>query len=86
VIRTETTLRTMEIRFRLNEPFPEQTPDGRNTQTIAERSGNVLTLLQKGDKSRGELDSKMIRDFQGDVMLMELTAGEAICKRVYKRI
>ncbi len=51
VIRTETTLRTTEIRFKLEQPFPETTLDGRVTQTVATRVGDVITLNQKGSFS-----------------------------------
>ena len=39
-----------------------------------------------GDKSRGEMDSKQIRDFNGDKMLMSLLAGDVICRRYYEKI
>merc|ERR1712079_3016 len=51
-IRTVTTVRTTEISFRLNEPFTEDTIDGRKTQTTPTRVGNFLKLEQKGDKTR----------------------------------
>eukprot|EP00095_Tigriopus_kingsejongensis_P000789 maker-scaffold67_size430214-snap-gene-3.37 protein:Tk00789 transcript:maker-scaffold67_size430214-snap-gene-3.37-mRNA-1 annotation:"nucleosome assembly protein 1-like 1-like" len=86
VIRTETTLRTSEIRFKLNETFVEATLDGRNTQTFPTRQGNVIHLDQIGDSKKKEKDSVMTRDFQGDVMYMELIVGKTISKRVYERI
>ena len=86
VIRTETTLRTSEIQFRLNEVFSEPTLDGRVTQTMPTREGNVLTLVQKGDPSKKEKDSKIIRDFQGDTMYMQLIVDNVVCKRIYQRI
>ena len=39
---------TVELKFHLNEPFPEITMDGRHVQTTATRNGNILILDQKG--------------------------------------
>jgi len=85
-IRTVTTVRTSEISFKLNEPFTEDTIDGRKTQTVATRVGNFLKLDQKGDKSRGEKDSLMTRDLVGNVITMELIVDNITCTRIYKRI
>ena len=41
-IRTVTTVRTSEISFKLDEPFVEDTIDGRRTQTTPTRDGNFL--------------------------------------------
>ena len=39
-----------------------------------------------GDKLRKEKDSRMVRDFQGDTMFMQLIVDDVVCKRVYERI
>merc|ERR1712045_521115 len=83
-IRTVTTVRTTEINFKLNEPFIEDTIDGRKTQTIPTRDGNLLKLYQKGDKSKGEKDSVMTRDLVGDVITMKLIVDNVVCTRIYK--
>ena len=62
-IRTETTVRTSEIKFVLGEVFPEATVDGRITQTMPTLEGNVLTLDQVGDPSKQEKSTKMVREF-----------------------
>jgi len=85
-IRTVTTVRTTEISFKLNEPFTEDTIDGRKTQTIATRIGNFLKLDQKGDSSRGEKDSVMTRDLVGDTITMKLIVDNIVCTRIYKRM
>ena len=85
-IRTVTTVRTSEITFKLNEPFTEDTIDGRKTQTMPTRIGNFLKLDQKGDKSRGEKDSVMTRDLVGDIFTMKMMVDNVVCTRIYKRI
>ena len=85
-MRTESTVRTTELNFNLGVPFKEDTLDGRVTDTTATRVGNILTLDQQGDKSRGDLDSKQIRDFNGDKMLMSLVVQDVVCHRYYEKV
>ena len=84
VIRTLATVRNTEISFRLNEMFLEDVIDGRRTETTPTRTGNLLTLDQKGQ--RGEKDTVMTREVDGDVMTMKLIVGDVTCTRIYKRI
>ena len=83
-IRTVTTVRTSEISFKLDEPFLEDTIDGRKTQTTPTREGNFLKLDQKG--SKGEKDSVMTRELDGDIITMKLIVDNIVCTRIYKRI
>ena len=84
VIRTLTTVRNTEISFRLNEMFLEDVNDGRRTETTPTRTGNLLTLDQKGQ--RGEKDTVMTREVDGGVMTMKLIVGDVTCTRIYRRI
>ncbi len=63
-IRTESTLKTSEIKFKLGETFKESTMDGRVTDSVASREGNVITLIQTGNKGRKEKDSKLEHKLQ----------------------
>lgn len=83
-LRTLTTVRNTEIAFTLNEMFLEDTIDGRRTETTPTREGNLLVLDQRGQ--RGEKDSLMTREVDGDIMTMKLIVGDVVCTRVYKRI
>ena len=95
-IRTETTVRTTEIKFYLGKTFSESTIDGRVTDTTPIREKNVITLNQKGNQSKKEKDTQMIREFQRspavgfdepyDLMLLEMQVDDVICRRVYTRI
>ena len=95
-IRTETTVRTTEIKFFIGKTFSESTIDGRVTDTTPIRDGNVITLDQKGNPSRKEKDTKMIREFVRskeaskdgpfDLMLLTMQVDDVICKRVYTRV
>jgi hypothetical protein len=83
-LRTLTTVRNTEISFRLDAVFLEDTIDGRKTQTMPTRTGNLLVLQQKGQG--GEKDSAMTREVEGDTMTMQLIVGDIVCTRIYKRI
>ena len=95
-IRTETTVRTTEIKFYIGKTFSESTIDGRVTETTPIRNGNVITLDQKGNPSRKEKDTQMVREFVRseeapsngpfDLMLLTTQVDNVICKRVYTRI
>ena len=83
-LRTLTTVRNTEIVFTLNKMFLEDTIDGRRTETTPTREGNLLVLDQRGQ--RGEQDSVMTRQVDGDIMTMKLIVGDVVCTRIYKRI
>ena len=51
-IRTETTVRTTEIKFYLGKTFSESTIDGRITDTTPIRDKNIITLNQKGNQNK----------------------------------
>ena len=92
-------MRTTEIKFYIGKTFSEATIDGRITDTTPIRNGNVITLDQKGNPSRKEKDTQMIREFVRsnedaagnvnepfDKMLLTMQVDDVICKRVYTRI
>lgn len=59
VIKTITTLKTTEIRFKIGEEFDEARMDGKTVKTIVEMDGdNKMVQTQKGDK-----EVKIIREF-----------------------
>ena len=70
--------------------------DGRITDTTPIRDKNVITLNQKGNQSKKEKDTKMVREFQRspavsldgpyDLMLLKMQVDDVICNRVYTRI
>ncbi|XP_023324660.1 fatty acid-binding protein, adipocyte [Eurytemora carolleeae] len=83
-VRTLTPLRNSEISFRLQQPFVENTSDGRKVTTVATRSGNVLTLNQRG--SGGQKSTTIVREINGDTMINRLIVDNVTSVRVFKRI
>merc|ERR1711910_178803 len=47
---TKTTVKSIELKFRIGEEFEEDTTDGRHCKTIVTLDGNVMTTKQNGTK------------------------------------
>merc|ERR1739848_833146 len=63
-IKTSTTLKTMELKFKLGEEFDETTPDGRQvTATVTCEDGKIISV-QKA-KKKGEEHQVCARDERG---------------------
>merc|ERR1719153_1290424 len=68
-IKTSTTFKNTEIKFKLGEPFKETTADGRNVEATITKEGNKLIHKQVGEPK----DSVITREFTDDGMKMLLT-------------
>merc|ERR1712117_959710 len=63
-IKTSTTLKSMELKFKLDEEFEETTPDGREVKSVVKMEGNKLVAVQTAKKD-GEKSTKSVREFNG---------------------
>lgn len=84
-LKTVTTFKTTEIKFKLGEEFEETTADGRVVKSKVVLEGNKLIHNQVGDKEKKEKDSVLTREFTDTDMIMECKVDDIVCKRVYKR-
>jgi len=81
-IKTSTTFKTTEIKFKLGEEFPEETADGRQCQSkISLEGDNKLVHVQT---CKGQTLT-ILREFTDTEMKMTLEAPEVTCVRVYKK-
>merc|ERR1712114_160917 len=65
-ILTSTTLKSMELKFKIGEEFDETTPDGRDvTAIVTLENGNQFVSVQTAKKD-GQKSTKVIREFNGD--------------------
>merc|ERR1712189_104086 len=71
-IKTSTTLKTMELKFKLDEKFDETTPDGREVEAIVSLEDNKIVTVQKAKKS-GQKSTKSIRELVGDELVYTMT-------------
>merc|ERR1711953_1250791 len=60
-IKTSTTLKTMELKFKLGEPFDETTPDGREVTAVCSLEGGKIVSVQKA-KKEGQKSTKSTRE------------------------
>uniref|UniRef100_A0A336LIM5 CSON006049 protein n=1 Tax=Culicoides sonorensis TaxID=179676 RepID=A0A336LIM5_CULSO len=82
VLKQTTTIRNVELRFKPDEEFIEETPDGRKTRT-------VITFESENKLVQRQLDGKpvtIVREFYEDELVMTLTIDDVKCKRYYRRI
>merc|ERR1711970_352141 len=87
-IKTSTTLKTMELKFKFGEPFDETTPDGRDvTATVTFEDGKIVSV-QKAKKD-GQKSTKSVREMNGAdelVYTMTVDGSDLVCVQKFKRI
>merc|ERR1712105_109573 len=83
-IITKTSVKSIELRFKLAEEFEEDTTDGRHCKTTVTLSGNTMTTVQKATKS-GEKDVTAVREFSDDGITLTLTTDGATSVQKFKR-
>jgi len=82
-VKTTTTFKTTEIKFKLGVEFKEETADGRKcTSVITKEGDNKLKHVQTSG------DSVLVnyREFTAEGMKMTLEAPGVVCTRNYKRL
>ncbi len=86
-IKTSTTLKTMELKFRLGEEFDETTPDGREVKAVVTQEGNKFVSVQKAVKE-GVKSTRTVREFLDDkvVQTMEVVDSDVVCVQEFKRL
>lgn len=85
VIKTITKIKNSEIAFTLDTEFEETTLDDRKVKSTVTLVGdNKLVQVQKPTKD-GEEESEIVREIDGDIYTMTLTAKGVSCTRKYKK-
>ncbi|XP_023348696.1 cellular retinoic acid-binding protein 2 [Eurytemora carolleeae] len=83
-MKTSTSMKSMELKFKLGEPFEEETSDGRKCTTTVTMEGNKLITDQKAIK-KGEKDVRAVREFFDDKLIISMTCDGVTSTQVYKR-
>ncbi|XP_070150415.1 fatty acid binding protein isoform X1 [Polyergus mexicanus] len=78
-LKTTSTFKNTEIKFKLDEEFDEDTVDGRKVKSVCTLEGNKLIQVQKGDK-----DTTIEREFTPTEMKAIMKVDDIVCTRVYK--
>merc|ERR1711875_147950 len=81
---TKTTVKSIELRFRLGEEFEEDTTDGRHCKTTVTLEGNTMTTKQKATKA-GDKDVTVVRVFDDAGITLTMSTDGATCTQKYKR-
>merc|ERR1712121_425743 len=81
---TKTSMKSIELKFRLGEEFEEDTTDGRHCKTKVTLDGNVMTTKQKATKA-GEKDVTVVRTFSDDGISLTMSTDGATSVQKYKR-
>merc|ERR1712221_39293 len=83
-IKTSTTLKTMELKFKLDEQFDETTPDGREVSAKVTFEDGKIVTVQKARKD-GQKSTKSTRELiDGELVYTMTIEGNADLKCVQK--
>jgi len=78
-LTTSSLLKTTTIKFKLGEEFEEERADGVKVKSTITLDGNKMSHVMKG-----EPQTTIIREFNGNEMKAVLTVNSVVCTRVYK--
>ncbi|XP_036422450.1 fatty acid-binding protein, heart [Colossoma macropomum] len=78
-LKTVSTFKTTEIKFKLGEEFDETTADDRKVKSLVTIDGGKLVHVQKWDGK----ETTLVREVDGNSLTLTLTLGEVVCTRSY---
>jgi len=81
---TKTTVKSIELRFRLGEEFEEETTDGRKCKTTVTLEGNRMTTSQRATKA-GEKDVTAVREFNDGGLTLTMSCEGISSTQHYRR-
>ncbi|KAM4704860.1 myelin P2 protein-like [Rhinophrynus dorsalis] len=82
ILKTESTLKTTEMKFKLGVEFDETTADNRKTKTLITCDNGVLTQVQKWDGK----ETTITRELKNGQLIVTCTMGDVKCVRVYDKV
>ncbi|XP_056901609.1 fatty acid binding protein 4b isoform X1 [Takifugu flavidus] len=81
-MKSESTFKTTEIKFKLTEEFEETTADGRNTKTVVTFENGKLVQYQKWDGKETTIE----REIQDGKLTAKCIADDVVALRTYERV
>merc|ERR1711881_736553 len=81
---TKTTVKSIELKFRLGEEFEEDTTDGRHCKTVVTLEGNTMTTTQNATKA-GEKNVVVVREFNDEGLTYKATCDGVTSTQKFKR-
>merc|ERR1711915_655053 len=86
-MKTSTTLKAMELEFKLGEKFDETTADGREVSSVVTFDAGKIVTVQTAKKA-GVKSTKSVRELQGDSLLLTITVegSDLVSTQTFKRV
>ena len=86
-IKTSTSLKAMELKFKVGEAFDETTADGREVSAIVTLEGNKFISEQTAKKA-GQKSTKTVREFTGSecIVTMTIIGSDVVCVQKFKKL
>merc|ERR1711909_135857 len=81
---TKTTVKSIELKFRLGEEFEEDTTDGRHCKTTVTLEGDTMTTSQKDTKAGGK-DVTAVRVFNDEGLVLTTSCNGVSSVQKFKR-
>jgi len=82
IFRSLSTFKNTEIKFKLGQEFEEDRADGKRVKTVVTKEGdNKFVQKQFGDK-----EVNIVREFNGDEVVVTAQVADVTSVRTYKRI
>uniref|UniRef100_A0A8C1FVF2 Fatty acid binding protein 3, muscle and heart n=1 Tax=Cyprinus carpio carpio TaxID=630221 RepID=A0A8C1FVF2_CYPCA len=78
-LKTVSTFKTTEIKFKLGEEFDETTADDRKVKSVVTLDGGKLVHVQKWDGK----ETTLVRDVNDNNLTLTLTLGDVVSTRHY---
>merc|ERR1711887_19463 len=88
-IKSSTTLKSMELKFKIGVEFEETTPDGRDVTAVVKYEGGKIVTVQNAKKS-GQKSTRSVREMNGpDELIYTMTIEgnqNLVCVQKFKRV
>ncbi|XP_075926145.1 fatty acid-binding protein, heart-like [Petromyzon marinus] len=81
-VKTVSAFKNTELTFRLGEEFEETTADDRKVKSTVTQEGGRVVHVQRWDGR----ETQLIRELQGDQMIMTCRVGDVVSTRTYERV
>ncbi|KAM9308631.1 myelin P2 protein-like [Gastrophryne carolinensis] len=81
-VRTESALKSVELKFKLGEEFDETTPDNRKTKTLITCEDGVLIQVQKWDGK----ETTIKRELKNGQLVVTCSIGDVTCVRTFDKL
>ncbi|KAE8624062.1 hypothetical protein XENTR_v10005814 [Xenopus tropicalis] len=80
-VQTQSTFKNTEVSFKLNEEFDECTADDRKCKSFVTIEDGKMKHVQKWDGK----ETILIREVDGDKLVLTLTLGDVVSTRHYEK-